>query len=71
VPSPVTMNACGLPNLESVILILPVRVPLAVGENVTGMSQLPPAGTLAPQVLDDSAWNSSLPVGAAQDPDVL
>src|SRR5207249_4957734 len=41
-PLPVTPTVCGLPEALSVALKLPVRVPDAVGENVTLMAQFPP-----------------------------
>src|SRR5581483_5132910 len=50
VPVPVNVIDCGLPLALSVMLILPVRVPVAVGEKVTLMLQLAPAANEAPQV---------------------
>lgn len=40
VPTPVKLTVCGLPPALSVILIEPLRVPVAVGVNVTFMVQL-------------------------------
>src|SRR5205807_9410601 len=42
---------CGLPAMLSVIVTAPVRMPVAVGVNVTLMVQLAPAATDVPQVL--------------------
>ena len=50
IPVPVRLIVCGLPDALSVMLTLPVRVPVAVGVKVTLMLQLPPAATDAPQV---------------------
>lgn len=49
---PVSVTVCGLGGLValSVILSVPVRVPVAVGEKVTFMVQLAPAGTLPTQL---------------------
>jgi hypothetical protein len=41
----------AVPWLLSVIVTAPVRVPKAVGVNVTLIEQLPPAATLRAQVL--------------------
>ena len=51
VPVPVTLVVWGLLLALSVTLRVAVRVPAAVGVKVTLIVQLPPAGTLAPQVL--------------------
>jgi hypothetical protein len=48
---PVRVTPCRLPDALSVRLTLPVRVPIAVGLNVTIMVQCDPATTLLPQVL--------------------
>ncbi len=50
VPVPVRLTVCGLPEALSVMLKVPVRVPDAVGVNVTLMVQLAPAATEPPQV---------------------
>src|SRR5713226_4780622 len=49
-PVPVRLTDCGLPEALSAMLKLPVRVPDAVGVNVTLMLQLAPAATELPQV---------------------
>jgi hypothetical protein len=41
VPVPVKLTVCGLPAALSVMLTLPLRVPMAVGRNVTLRLQLP------------------------------
>src|SRR5207237_3765909 len=51
VPVPVRLTDCGLPAALSVMVIAPVRVPVAVGVKVTLMAQLAPAATDVPQVL--------------------
>src|SRR5947199_330650 len=50
-PEPVRVTLCGLPVALSVILRVPVRVPVAVGFKVTLIVHVPPAATVAPQVL--------------------
>src|SRR5581483_4804265 len=50
-PVPVRLTVCGLFGALSNTSSVAVRVPVAAGVNVTLMVQLPPAGTLAPQVL--------------------
>src|SRR5260370_9051623 len=50
-PIPVRLTDCGLPEALSVMLRVPVRLPDAVGVNVTLMVQLAPAATELPQVL--------------------
>src|SRR6267154_4670452 len=49
-PIPVKLTTCGLFASTSVLLMLPGRVPLAIGVNVTLTVQLPPAAKLTPQV---------------------
>src|SRR5437660_2191944 len=49
-PAPVRLTVCGLPEVLSVARRLPVRVPDAVGENVTLMAQFPPTATELPQL---------------------
>jgi hypothetical protein len=51
-PAPVSATVCGLGGLValSVILNVPVRVPVAVGEKVTFMVQLAPAAKLPMQL---------------------
>jgi hypothetical protein len=51
VPVPVRLTVCGLPAALSEMLTNAVRVPVAVGLNVTLIVQLPPAATELPQVL--------------------
>ena len=50
-PVPIRLTVCGLPAALSVIVMVPVRFPPAVGLNVTAMAQFAPAATLDPQVL--------------------
>jgi hypothetical protein len=50
-PVPVRLTVCGLPEALSVTLKVPVRVPDAVGVNVTLMVQFPLAAREPPQVL--------------------
>ena len=47
-PLPVRLIDCGLPAALSVTVIDPVRVPGAVGVNVTSMVQLAPGFTVPP-----------------------
>ena len=49
-PLPLNAAVCGLPLALSVTATLAVRVPVAVGLNVTLIVQLVPAARLAPQV---------------------
>jgi len=51
VPTPVKLMVWGLSLALSVIVTLPVRVPMAVGVKVTAMVQLRPIRTELPQVL--------------------
>ena len=50
-PVPLSETTVGLPAALSLIVSVPVRVPMAVGANVTPMVHLSPAPTLEPQVL--------------------
>ena len=50
-PVPVRLTVCGLPAALSEMLTVAVRVPAAVGVNVTLIVQLPLAPTELPQVL--------------------
>ena len=50
IPVPVRLAVCGLFVALSVTVRVPVRVPPAVGVNVTLMVQVSPAATLAPQL---------------------
>jgi hypothetical protein len=50
-PVPFWLMVCGDPAALSAMLTAPVRVPLAVGVNVTPMVQEAPAATELPQVL--------------------
>ena len=55
-PVPLKLTVCGLPLALSVRVIVPVRVPLAVGVKNTLIAQPVPAATLAPQL---SCWEKS------------
>jgi hypothetical protein len=48
---PERVNVCGLPLALSATLTAAVKEPLAAGVKVTLIVQLPPAATLAPQLL--------------------
>ena len=48
---PVRFTTCGLPGALSVMLTVPVRVPVCVGVKVTLMMQLAPLASELPQVL--------------------
>ena len=48
---PVKLADCGLLVALSVTVMVPVRVPVVVGVNVTLMEQLAPAAREAPQLL--------------------
>src|SRR5437868_12742079 len=50
-PVPVSGTVCGLPLASSVIVIAPVRVPVAVGVKVTVMVHVPLAATVAQHVV--------------------
>ena len=50
-PVPVRLTVWGLPVALSVTVIVPGRLPTAVGVKVTLMEQLAPAAREAPQVL--------------------
>jgi hypothetical protein len=47
---PLKLTVCGLPLALSVMASDALRVPVAVGVNVTLIAQLDPATTLLPQV---------------------
>jgi hypothetical protein len=49
-PVPVKLIVCGLPDPEEVIVIAPVRVPVAVGVNVTVIVQVLFCASVAAQV---------------------
>ena len=51
VPNPERETICGLSVALSTMTSVPARLPGAVGVNVTVIVQLPPPGTLLPQVL--------------------
>src|ERR1700747_2758413 len=51
VPVPVRLTICGLPTMLSATLIVPVKVPVAVGVNVTLIVQGAPARREGPQLL--------------------
>ena len=50
-PVPARLTVCGLPVASSVIVMVPGRLPVAVGVKVTVMVQLAAAATDVPQVL--------------------
>lgn len=50
-PVPVRFTVWGLPFALSVMVIVPVCVPVAVGVNLTLIEQLAPAASEAPQVV--------------------
>jgi hypothetical protein len=50
-PVPVRLTMCGLPAAESSIVTAPVRVPVAVGVNLTLILQLDPATSDEPHVV--------------------
>jgi hypothetical protein len=50
-PVPLRATLCGEPVALSVMVSVPVRVPVVVGVKVTEIVQLAPAATLVPQVL--------------------
>src|SRR5712692_8775510 len=49
-PMPVRETVCGLPTALSEMVMAPVRVPVAVGLNVTKILQLDDAARLVPQL---------------------
>jgi hypothetical protein len=49
-PVPVRLTDCGLPEVLSAMLKVPVRVPDAVGVNVVLIVQFAPTATEVPQV---------------------
>jgi hypothetical protein len=51
-PVPLKVTVCGLLLALSVIVNVPLTVPVAEGVNVTLIVQPPPAAMLAPQLLD-------------------
>jgi hypothetical protein len=55
-PVPVRPTTCGLPAALSVIVIVPVCVPVAVGVKVTLIEQFAPAASDAPQVVVSAYW---------------
>jgi hypothetical protein len=70
-PVPVRLTVCGLPAALSAMLMLPVKVPVVVGVNVTLIVQAAPAATDDPQVfvspkfvlaVIDVMLNATLPV---------
>src|SRR2546427_11379364 len=56
VPVPVRLTMCGLPAALSVMVIAPVRVPVAVGGKVTLMVQLAPAAERK-GVVEGKGWD--------------
>jgi hypothetical protein len=53
-PVPLNATVCGEPAALSVIVSVPVRVPVAAGVNVTEIVHAAPAAMLVPQVLVDA-----------------
>src|SRR5437870_10009620 len=51
VPVPVRLTVCGLSLASSVMVMAPVRVPVAMGVKVTLIVQFNPAAKVAAQVL--------------------
>lgn len=51
VPVPARLTICGLPAALSVMVMDALRLPTALGVNVTVTMQFPPAATMFPQVL--------------------
>jgi hypothetical protein len=49
-PVPERLTVCGLPVALSEMVRLPLRVPVAVGVNITLIVQFAPAVTLVPQL---------------------
>jgi hypothetical protein len=62
VPVPVRLTVCGLPAALSEMLTAAVRVPAAVGVNVTLIVQLPLAATELPQVFVSAKSPALVPV---------
>ncbi len=61
-PVPVRLTVWGLSLALSVIVRVPVRVPVAAGENVTLMPQFAPAATELPQVFVSAKSPAFVPV---------
>jgi hypothetical protein len=75
-PVPVKPTVCWLPDTPpelSVMVSVPVRVPLAVGVKTTLMVQLPPTLTLLPQMVgrEKSPLVKILAIERAADPVLL
>src|SRR5436190_20599958 len=62
VPIPLSVTFCGLPAALSLMLTAAVRVPLAVGLNVTLIPQLAPAANELPQVWVCAKFPALVPV---------
>jgi len=62
VPIPLSVTFCGLPAALSLMLTAAVRVPLAVGLNVTLILQLAPAANELPQVCVCAKFPGLVPV---------
>jgi hypothetical protein len=60
-PVPDRATACGLPVALSLILSVAVRLPTAVGRNVTLTVQLPPAARELPQVVVREKFDAFVP----------
>ena len=56
IPTPVRIMQCGLPGALSLMLTVDFRAPLADGENLTSISQLPPGAIGLVQLL---IWTKS------------
>jgi len=61
-PVPVSVTVCGLIGALSVIAMVPLRVPVAVGVRVTLIVQLAPAARLAPHVFVTPKSEEFVPV---------
>src|SRR5256712_7404189 len=62
VPIPLSVTFCGLPAALSLMLTAAIRVPLAVGLNVTLILQLAPAANELPQVWVCAKFPALVPV---------
>lgn len=59
---PVRATVCGLPGALSATLSEADAAEVAAGEKVTEIVQLPPAATVAPQLLVSANWVGLVPV---------
>src|SRR3954453_1353508 len=69
-PDPLNVIVCGLSGAPSVIVIAPVRAPVAEGANVTEMEHVAPPASAAPQLLVcvKSLDDTIPPIAIAVDP---